>query len=570
MVNNKKKTTFHNRLSKVGLLLKNPMSLVIIVALFAICYYVSIFGIYTLNPNNTSWLLYNPTGSDISQHYLGWSFFRKESWSFPIGVIHGLAFPSGVPITFLDSIPIIAIPLKLISGLLPTSFQYFGMWALGSFVLQGIISIFIFRHWTKNPYIQIIGAIFLITAPVLAARTLAHTALGSQWIILLSILLMIEHKRFSVRRYVDLWSGLYIIAVLVHPYFLPMISLQFVISIILSHKRWLGTVSKLVVPPLSSLVVFWLIGGLYLGKDVNMQSDLGTYALNLDFLFSSGGWSRVIGTLPGPAEGHVYVGLGVLMLLPICIYLFVVKSLSSNTRQIIQNFRGLLSLRTVLIAFVSAGLFIAALSPHVSLGSQVLFDIQLPHRVYEWWSTFRATARLFWPIYYMIIIFSFVYVISMAKKDKVNERPIAIFMALVCVIQVADIYTSPIMNLRKQEFDIYSKNRSASGTDVQKYIQSLVRGQRHMTVVDPISVADFYLLGPIALHSNMTLNTGYFARTPTAKIQQSQAQARNDLTNHRADTKANFYIIIDSTFANKLKSDGYSVQQAGAYFIITQ
>lgn len=45
------------------------------IVVFLICY-----GWQVLDVTDDSWLL---TGQDISQHYIGWKFYRTSAWHFP-------------------------------------------------------------------------------------------------------------------------------------------------------------------------------------------------------------------------------------------------------------------------------------------------------------------------------------------------------------------------------------------------------------------------------------------------------------------------------------------------------
>ena len=89
-------------------------------------------------PTNTSWLMVG----DAAQHYLGWAFYRNSPWTWPLGLnpLYGMEFSNSI--VFTDSIPLLAIPFKVISQFLPYPFQYLGIWVLLCFVLQ---SYFAFR-----------------------------------------------------------------------------------------------------------------------------------------------------------------------------------------------------------------------------------------------------------------------------------------------------------------------------------------------------------------------------------------------------------------------------------------
>lgn len=43
--------------------------------------FIIIYGIEVLNVTNDAWLC---NSEDLTQHYLGWVFFRDSNWTFPI------------------------------------------------------------------------------------------------------------------------------------------------------------------------------------------------------------------------------------------------------------------------------------------------------------------------------------------------------------------------------------------------------------------------------------------------------------------------------------------------------
>ena len=85
--------------------------------------FLACYGWKILDVTNDSWLL---TGQDISQHYIGWKFYRASAWHFPIGQIDGIIYPETSCIIFSDSIPLFAIFFKILSPILPETFQYLG------------------------------------------------------------------------------------------------------------------------------------------------------------------------------------------------------------------------------------------------------------------------------------------------------------------------------------------------------------------------------------------------------------------------------------------------------------
>lgn len=77
-----------------------------IAALIGVVSFISVYGVYVLNPVYDDWLLGR---GDLTQHYLGWCFYRRGQWIFPIGLTNQLAYPNNTSVIFTDSIPLFAV-----------------------------------------------------------------------------------------------------------------------------------------------------------------------------------------------------------------------------------------------------------------------------------------------------------------------------------------------------------------------------------------------------------------------------------------------------------------------------
>jgi hypothetical protein len=117
-------------------------------ALVGILFFVAVFGVRILDPSYLGWQL----TLDPGQHYLGWEMFRHEAWHFPLGRIAGYGTPDGSSVVYTDSIPLLAIPLKSIQWLLPKNFQYFGLWMLICYALQGVFGWLLSSLNTQSTY----------------------------------------------------------------------------------------------------------------------------------------------------------------------------------------------------------------------------------------------------------------------------------------------------------------------------------------------------------------------------------------------------------------------------------
>ena len=96
-------------------------------AVIGFAVFLVIYGLAPLNPTNENFVLTGYLEKDIAQHYAGWKLFRNSDWQFPLGVGQNIEYPYGSSVSYTDSIPLFAIFFKLISPVLPQTFQYFGL-----------------------------------------------------------------------------------------------------------------------------------------------------------------------------------------------------------------------------------------------------------------------------------------------------------------------------------------------------------------------------------------------------------------------------------------------------------
>jgi hypothetical protein len=126
-------------------------------------------------------------GSDLSQHYIGWEYFKATPWTFPLGMIDKLLYPGSISILYTDSIPIFALFFKLFPAVRAGTFQYFGIWGLLSYALQGGFGALIVSKYTKKAYLCWALSLFFSFSTIMVQRMFLHTALGSQFLILAAI-----------------------------------------------------------------------------------------------------------------------------------------------------------------------------------------------------------------------------------------------------------------------------------------------------------------------------------------------------------------------------------------------
>lgn len=495
-----------------------------------------VYGASILNPTNTSWLY---ADGDITQHQLGWEFFRNDSWHLPLGTMKTLAYPEGTSVVYMDSIPLAAISFKALSPILPHAFQYFGLWGLLSFVLQGALGALIVRRFTKSNLLAILGSLFFVFAPFFLMRTYAHTALASQFIILIGICFVLYRDHFkSPIKSVAAWASLLAISAAIHPYFVPMSGILLLIYLILKKASWKSFVLHLAIGGIVALGCFWLVGG-FVTKNVGTDT-LGMFGADVNALINPINFSYFIKPLPtisGAYEGLAYLGLGVYLLLFLVVMWFFFS----------YRWRGRMSLKSVLknnIRPILAGAVILssialAIGPVAYLNGHNLITVSPPTAIANVLSIFRSSGRFMWIASYFLLIVGIGGVIYAAKKLKVSITKVAIIFLILLGVQIVDVIKSEGMATKRHT--IISSSRSAEY--VNRFntpaVQDLLAGKKHVAYTsDSLHDNNFFEIGPLITARSMTVNDGYISRKPAAAVDYQTGLAYNELNsdNLRPDT----------------------------------
>lgn len=387
--------------------------------------FFSIYGNKILDPTFIKWTLQG----DASQNYLGWHFFRSEPWTFPLGVIKSYRYPQGTSIIFTDSIPLLAFPLKLISGLLPSAFQYHGIWLFLCYILQGYFAILLLRLVTENPIIILLSLLFFLLSPIIAFRAGGHEALSAHWIILASLYLYYQKYDFNIR---VKWIILLVIAVMVHFYLFIMV--YFILSAYLlkliikrNEKGYFSIIKFFLTTIVTVLISMWLIGYFILGISNGEGFGLGYYSMNLLAPINPTFYTHFLKKFPlatqGQYEGFNYLGFGLLLLILISIY------------ELFRQKKFLITKTNLPLIIIALILFTISISNKITLSNRVLYSFTYPDFINSLLSIIRATGRMFWPITYMLILGS----ITVLIRNNTSKRVILLLCIFVS-FQLLDLY----------------------------------------------------------------------------------------------------------------------------------
>jgi hypothetical protein len=543
--------------------------MIIVFALIGILSFLAIYGTNTLNVTYTDWIKVN---GDLTMHFLGWSFYRNDPWTFPIGKFTSYGYPNGNTVTYTDSIPLFAIPLKLLNPILPKKFQYFGLWELFCFAMQGIFAGLLLNLWSKNRWVTLIGVVFFIFSPIMLRRVFTHCALSGHWIILYSWYLFFKAKKNKIS--ILSWMLACILATLINPYFtgmVLMIYLGYEFDEAYKNRKILTNIKRCLLLILIFIIIGWVSGFLYLGTSVSANG-FGYYSMNLNALWNPLEWSKIIKALPaatpGQYEGYNYLGLGMIFLLLTAIF-FRIKNRNS-----FAGWQELKKQPGILVIIIP--LFILAISNKITFGNHVLLDIPLPHKVGDLCAIFRSSGRMFWPVFYLIYLFSFG-TLCQQFTGKNSRRILLLLLFTMLVFQIGDM-SHGLKNIRKRSsVRIIYQSPLQSG-----FWKEAAQKYRHIAILPPNpkvknDLSDYNTIALYAVKNGMTINTGYFSRYRWDKLYSHANQLTGDLKKGIID-KEILYIIKDPKLFNELaavisikhigyayKIDTFNVLSAFAY-----
>jgi hypothetical protein len=497
---------------------------------------IATFGALTnwriLNPLFVRWLYWG----DPSTSYLGWQFFRKTPFiQFPIGASpnYGVGFSSSI--MFTDSVPLIAIPLKYLSFLLPHEFQYFGLWILAAFVLQAWFAWKMLSHFISNLPILLFGVMLFTNAPTLIYRMVhegsGHIGFIGQFLILWAICLYLDEVPTKK------WMPILVITPLIWIGFIPIVLILYVCGITQQiYSRSIPLENKVVamfasVLSTSILVIgtLWLTGGLQVSEFAD--SGFGYYRTSLTSLFDPQipglfSFSQIIPdlhNLPGSQEGFAFLGVPSLFLIFAC-FIFFNKNNPLFERKHLYLYIGVI------------GMGVFSLSNRISILGRELFVYPIPQEVLQIISPFRASGRFVWPFVYVAMLFA---VTSISGLLANNKRFLTVLLLVLAATQLIDS-VSVYRNVR----DRYSVIAFAPRLTSPMW-DTLAQNYDHIVAIPPLNNdPGWFELALLADKWGMSTNTTYLARFSEQKFTAAVTKAQNDLDKLSFDQKT-LYVITN-------------------------
>ena len=408
------------------LFLSNYHFLFLVISIISWIYLLGFDYIY---PTNVSWL----NSGDLSTYQLGWEYFRNDKWRFPIGLNPNYGIYSDSNIIYSDSIPLLAIIFKLFNFLLPEKFQYFSIWIFLCIYLQIFFSFKIIFIGTGHKFFSLIGSLFFLTASIFIHRSGIHLSLLGQWLILCGIYIEISenNKKYFFRLITILLS------LVIHFYFFLMLLIiifsQDLYKVVIKKKYNLNIIKEFTLIIILSLVLMYVIGYFSIKLDDGLGWGYGYYNFNLNSFINPSGqnnngtfsWSNLLmkqNYQNKEIEGFSYLGIsGIIFFI-----IFSINFFKKKYKIFFQNLNWVI----IIVPFL-----IISISNNINFGDLNIFSIDLNKFVYAFFSIFRASGRMIWPIYYIIFIVGIIFTFKYFKSKSIYV------LLILLIIQIGDTYS---------------------------------------------------------------------------------------------------------------------------------
>ncbi len=495
-----------------------------IIVIISISAFIGIYGHKIILPTYTDWLL---AGGDLTQEYLGWKAFCADKWSFPVGIISNLSYPSEISFMYTDPLPCAAIFFKLFKGILPQEFQYLGLWGVSCFVLMGVFAYRILSRFTPKRLHSILGAAIFLFTPTVFQRMFVHTPLSSQWLILFAIdACLVFNQNNNKRNFLVKILVLGLLGFSVHSYyflFFGIILFGEALFMALKEKDFKQAIFFLLAYCCSGFFSLLMLGG-FSGSVSAAGAGLGLNSFNINGFFNPQGFSKILQNLPLYGglqyEGFAYLGAGILFLLVVVFIMLISDRHLKN--KVCSNWEKVSCVAAIMLIST-----IASLGPIITLNDKAIVEIPLPTAIYNALSVFRCTGRIIWVTIYIVMLLVILYILTQIK----NDRLITVFLLACLVFQIYDLS------------DIFAAEYNTFSSD-NVYISSLgyaekgVNAYNNDKVKHVVLTKEWYEVNPMelnditnwALSNGWTMNTYYFARSIDNELQRNLISALNNPT----------------------------------------
>lgn len=406
--------------------------------LIGLIVFLAIYGLAPLNPANDAFVLSGYLEKDVAQHYAGWKLFRNSPWSFPLGVGSHIEYPYGNSVSYTDSIPLFAIFFKAIRGILPQTFQYFGIFVMLCFILQGVFGALLTSLFAECKVYRSVGALLFSLAPVMIERSFRHCALAAHFLILAALYYYFKNRRKTKWSYIPFYV-INALAITIHPYFLPFtfaIMFAFAVEDFIIGRNWWKPWFNIILSIVITLGTGYCIGAFTSGE-VLAAVGYGYFSMNLNSYINPvsphfegvHNWSEFLSDrayFGGQTEGFNYLGVGVIAAAALSFVAVVITQFKTAAKFVVNRFG---------IIFSTVCLTVFAFSNAIYWDDQMLLKIPYGEKLELLFGMFRATGRFGWMLFYLVFLLALYGIYKAVKNPKIA---CAIIIPLV-LLQIYDL-----------------------------------------------------------------------------------------------------------------------------------
>jgi len=454
-----------------------------------------IFTLATLSPAFIAGhsIFWDVQAGDRVQHLAGLNMYLFRPWQFPLLNFNTINYPYGGNVAFVDGIPILALLLKII---LPKNVGFInplGYWIALNYLLQAFAAWWITKELRVKSWAFLVFLVLtFLTYPAWMARII-QAALMSHWIILFAIALYIRGYKRQKFPCIG-WTLLIFASFYIHIYlFVMALGIYFAAVIEAKHAFTWRHILSLCLPLLilgASLFILFLP----LSSDLKSASGFNHLSMNLLSPFSGGQLIQLQIKFSSALDGLNYLGLGVII-----IFLWAAFTQSSRYWIVFH--------RHWMLSLVMLGCFFYSLSNQVYLGEKLVAVVNYPDFMNLVVKQLRASGRFFWPVGYVIVVFS-----SYMLYTKLKRNTFTLVISLLVIVQCADVsaYYSRLTQLRRYD-------SPQAGVDYSKLDRAIKSSEKYFYLYPKYTCAN--IKGNIGLaimryaaERQFIFNTGYISR----------------------------------------------------------
>jgi hypothetical protein len=506
--------------------------LILLSLCFDSCYALTILSPDFLSGRSLFWAFPAGTvggsGNDMATNFVGYLYFVRAPWSFPLLHVANLGVPAGTNVFWLDVIPWVALTGKVIYSLTGVVANLLAVHLFLCFVLPGAAMTLFIAATGHRSLVGALAASALTSATPYLLFRWGHPALSSQYLLILALALYVASQRHPRNLWiVGAWLALVGITLLTQIYLFVMVGACWSAAL-LQRRLNRGITGRQLIFEASAafglaVLLLGVIGAWRVDNAWRGVGFLGDYSMNLASPFVP----QLSGIFPALAdyrvgkepqyEGFAYLGLGVLALA--CLngrYL---------SRWMWERWRAHVALLLVFMGFI-----VFAVSNRVYLGNYLLLNIPIPELLSHGLAALRSSGRFFWPVGYAIIGFSIVGVLRHFRP--ILALPLLFAAAVVQLIDTEPLRAAVVTSAAAPRLAALDRIEaralvaSASGVRVYPSFSCVPKGKPTAASPSPETLRqmnmEFQLL---AAHANLPTNTVYSAR-PSADCPAEIAASR--------------------------------------------